>query len=113
MTPKTRSKYRPLVVFFVLAFAISWSFWLPPVWLNISILTPLGRLLVLIPAFIRTLVIAGGLNEETGWRGYALPHLLARSGAFRSSVLLRVLWGAWHAPLYFLPGTGQNDMIRS
>jgi membrane protease YdiL (CAAX protease family) len=190
MTPKMQRMRQPLPMFFLLAYAISWIFWLPPIWFDLSIQSPVGRLfetagnfgpfisaliliffhqgasgirmlrdrlfarrvparwylvallgpfalmagavaasmalggppvsvrtpgslLILVPTFVRTLLIAGGLNEETGWRGYALPHLLAKSGAFRSSVLLGVLWGVWHAPLYVLPGTGQNDMIRS
>jgi hypothetical protein len=28
-------------------------------------------------------------------------------------VLLGLVWGVWHAPLYAIAGTGQNEMLRS
>jgi membrane protease YdiL (CAAX protease family) len=50
-------------------------------------------------------LLGGPLFEEPGWRGYALPRLEAQLGPVPGSLLLAVLWAAWHLPLLlFYPG---------
>ena len=46
------------------------------------------------------LVFINGIGEETGWRGFVLPRLRERHGLVGSSLLLALIWGAWHIPLF-------------
>jgi membrane protease YdiL (CAAX protease family) len=46
-------------------------------------------------------VIYGGLSEEPGWRGFALPRLQAKLSPLVSSLILGVFWAVWHAPARF------------
>jgi membrane protease YdiL (CAAX protease family) len=50
------------------------------------------------------------VGEELGWRGYALPELLAGRSALSASLILGILWGAWHLPTFFVPGTPQYGL---
>ena len=61
-------------------------------------------------AFLFGLLFGGPLNEEVGWRGYALPRFQADWNALRSSLVLGILWGLWHLPVFFIAGTSQSEM---
>jgi uncharacterized protein len=66
---------------------------------------------VLLGEFVRVLFLGGPLEEELGWRGFALPRLQQHRGALDASLLLGLVWGLWHIPLYFVLGTGQYETI--
>ncbi|MDX1991390.1 MAG: CPBP family intramembrane glutamic endopeptidase [bacterium] len=53
---------------------------------------------------------AGPLGEELGWRGFALPRLLALHNPLRASLILGTIWGVWHLPAFALAGTAQNAL---
>lgn len=42
--------------------------------------------------------LAAGFFEELGWTGLATPQLRQRYGFFATSLILGVVWGAWHFP---------------
>lgn len=56
------------------------------------------NLLGMVILFFLYNVIYGGLSEEPGWRGFALPRLQARFNPLVSSLILGVIWAVWHAP---------------
>ncbi|SDK58496.1 CPBP family intramembrane glutamic endopeptidase [Natronorubrum texcoconense] len=45
----------------------------------------------------------GGGQEEIGWRGFAQPELQQRYGGLVAAIVIGVLWGGWHLPLFFDP----------
>jgi membrane protease YdiL (CAAX protease family) len=62
-----------------------------------------------IPAYLATfvaVVLVGGGQEEPGWRGFALDRYQARHSPVAATLLLGLVWGAWHLPLYGLAFLG-------
>jgi membrane protease YdiL (CAAX protease family) len=57
--------------------------------------------------FIVSMLIAGPLAEEPGWRGTAYPRLRASMSRLQAGLLLGVVWAVWHLPLFFISGTVQ------
>jgi uncharacterized protein len=49
-----------------------------------------------LPGF--AILLIPSLNEEPGWRGFALPRLQARYGPVGGSLILGLMHGLWHLP---------------
>ena len=49
-------------------------------------------------------IIFPSLGEEPGWRGFALPRLQQQYGPLLGTLILGVIHGLWHLPVYFIPG---------
>jgi uncharacterized protein len=73
---------------------------------DIDTLVPI---LFYIPLLLFAVVLSGGLNEEPGWRGLALPLLQERYSALTSSLIIGVVWAVWHLPLFFTPVAPHSD----
>jgi membrane protease YdiL (CAAX protease family) len=58
---------------------------------------PIFLLISLVVVFLTT----GPLQEEFGWRGYVFEHLRNKYSALTSAIIAGLLWGTWHAPLFF------------
>lgn len=86
---------------------------LPFVWIALALLAygvthdGIGRV---VPAGLLTYVTGAGqllafttgpFGEEAGWRGFLLPRLLCRYSPIVASLVLGLLWSAWHYPLYY------------
>lgn len=62
-----------------------------------------------IPYIFTVFLIGGPLQEEFGWRGYALDRLESKYNALISSLIVGILWSIWHLPSFFIPGTIQHE----
>jgi len=69
----------------------------------------LANPIMILPVFL-TYFFTGGGNEEWGWRGYALDRLQSRWSPLKASLVLGVIWGFWHLPLFFIEYTGQYHL---
>jgi membrane protease YdiL (CAAX protease family) len=58
------------------------------------------RLIAYLPSLL-FVALAGGGNEEPGWRGFALPRLQQQLTPVRATLLLGALWAPWHLPILF------------
>lgn len=47
------------------------------------------------------LILLNGFGEETGWRGFAIEHLQRQLSPLAATLVLAVLWAAWHTPTFF------------
>ena len=62
-------------------------------------------------ALMQALVVdPGPLGEELGWRGFALPRMLARWRPLKASLILGLIWGIWHLPAFLIVGLPQNRL---
>ncbi len=64
---------------------------------------------LIIPAFFQILFLSV-LGEEIGWRGYALPLMQKNLTPFLSSIILGIIWGIWHLPLFWMAGNFHSQI---
>jgi uncharacterized protein len=70
---------------------------------------PDGGVMTLL-VLVLALTLTDGLGEEVGWRGWALPRLLEHQDVLRASLLLGLVWAAWHLPLHLTEGAYLADV---
>jgi membrane protease YdiL (CAAX protease family) len=58
-------------------------------------------------------MITTGLAEEPGWREFAMPRMQRRFGPLVATLVVGVLWGSWHLPLFLTEWGGGPDVDPS
>jgi membrane protease YdiL (CAAX protease family) len=66
-----------------------------------AILDSNGKLGILLGA-LGPAILVGSL-EEIGWTGFAAFHLRSRRSILATGVVIGVVWGTWHFPLFWQP----------
>jgi len=86
------------------------------IWVNVSLngfqpdTSLLSQPLLIVPTFLVMFFLGGSFQEEFGWRGYALPRMFEKWNPLTASLLLGLIWGAWHFPLFHISGVSQSFM---
>ncbi len=60
---------------------------------------------------VLTMVLAS-IIEEVGWRGYGEDAVGSYHSWFAETLIFGCIWGAWHLPLFLIPGTYQSTLTE-
>jgi membrane protease YdiL (CAAX protease family) len=64
-----------------------------------NILLSSDKISLIVSALFAGLIV--GFLEELGWTGFAIPGLLETHSIAGTGIIVGVLWGAWHFPLFW------------
>jgi membrane protease YdiL (CAAX protease family) len=65
--------------------------------------------------YLTVLLVGGPINEEPGWRGFAVPQLQQRYSPLITGLLVGLIWTVWHLPLHladYYPGGVDTFLLR-
>jgi membrane protease YdiL (CAAX protease family) len=63
-----------------------------------GILTSGGKAALLVSGVVAGILV--GIFEELGWTGFAIPRLRMRYGVLATGLIVGLVWGLWHMPLF-------------
>lgn len=63
--------------------------------------------------FLHGFLVSGGINEETGWRGFVLPRLQARFPVIVAVAIVWFFWALWHVPYDLGTGTPMGAILQN
>ena len=93
----------PLLLGLAAATYLVWGGTLPP--------SPFsGQVWIAAVSILIMFFVGGPFGEEFGWRGYALPALQECYGWRIASLLLGIVWAAWHLPLFYITNAVQSHL---
>jgi membrane protease YdiL (CAAX protease family) len=68
---------------------------------------------VAVLTFLHGFFFAGGINEETGWRGFALPQLQSRYCPLVAASIVWIFWALWHLPYDLASGDSAVQILQN
>lgn len=68
---------------------------------------------VAVLTFLHGFFFAGGINEESGWRGFALPRLQSRYCPLVAASIVWVFWALWHLPYDLASGDSAAQILEN
>jgi membrane protease YdiL (CAAX protease family) len=63
-----------------------------------GILTSSDKVTLLVSGLVAGILV--GIFEELGWTGFAIPWLRLRYGVLATGLIVGLVWGLWHMPLF-------------
>jgi membrane protease YdiL (CAAX protease family)/ribosomal protein S18 acetylase RimI-like enzyme len=63
--------------------------------------------------FLHGFFFAGGVNEETGWRGFAIRRLQGRHSPLVAALVVWVFWALWHLPVDLASGDNASSALMN
>jgi len=57
-------------------------------------------------------LITGATGEESGWRGFLQTFMEKKHSVIKTSLIIGVIWGFWHTPLWFLDGLTGIQLVH-
>jgi membrane protease YdiL (CAAX protease family) len=76
-----------------------------------GIVTADNKVSLLLSSIVTGLLV--GFFEELGWTGFAIPELRRRHGILATGLIVGVLWGAWHYPLFAGSSPSYGALFRA
>ena len=61
-------------------------------------LSPLNYVWLPLIMFLDGYMTSGGINEESGWRGFLLPRLQKKHSVLVAAIIVWFFWSLWHIP---------------
>jgi len=117
LKPKGPAKWY-LVIFLIFPGFILLSFYITPLFggesqFFLADLGMKGASLFLFLEFTNGFLSTGGINEESGWRGFALPRLQARYRVIVASLIVGYLWSFLHLPYDIGEGVPTSWILKN
>jgi membrane protease YdiL (CAAX protease family) len=110
----TRVKISPLIIIILIQtaifLAVSFSYSIVN---NVAITSVIASSASVIILGFFDMLIRGPLGEEIGWRGYALNEMQKKYSPMTASIIIGVIWGFWHTPLWVVTsGYSGLDLVK-